>query len=82
MVLPFFSPLRLDFWTAGPEEAKEPGGAKGLRLIQIRLTTSSLEKICRLGKTKTMQVATPVAASLCEASGLAHRSLATAKAVS
>jgi hypothetical protein len=28
MVLPFFSPLRLDFWTAGPEETKNPAGQK------------------------------------------------------
>jgi hypothetical protein len=82
LFFPFFSPLRLDFWTAGPEETKNPAGKSVLRLIQIRLTTLSLEKICGLGKTKTMQVATPVAASLCEAFGLAHRSLATAKAVS
>ena len=45
MVLPFFSPLRLDFWTAGPEETKNPAGQNVLRLIQIRLATQSLEKI-------------------------------------
>jgi len=52
MVLPFFSPLRLDFWTAGPEGDEEPNGENVLRLIQIRLATSSLEKIRRFGKTK------------------------------
>jgi len=44
MVLPFFSPLRLDFGTAGPEETKNLAGQNVLRLIQIRLTTPSLEK--------------------------------------
>jgi hypothetical protein len=48
-------PRRVAFWIAGPEEAKNLGGAKGLRLIQIRLATSSLEKIFRLGKTNCSQ---------------------------
>jgi len=48
-------PRRVAFWIAGPEEAKNlGGGAKGLRLIQIRLATSSLEKIFRLGKTNCL----------------------------
>ena len=36
---------------AGPEETKNPAG-KVLRLIQIRLARSSLEKICERGKSK------------------------------
>ena len=45
MVLPFFSPLRLISAIAGPEETKNLAGQNVLRLIQIRLATSSLEKI-------------------------------------
>ena len=43
----FFLPFPravLDLWNRGSGRGEEPGGAKGLRLIQIRLTTSSLEK--------------------------------------
>jgi hypothetical protein len=47
-------PRRVAFWIAGPEEAKNLGGAKGLRLIQIRLATPSLEKIFRVGKTNCL----------------------------
>jgi hypothetical protein len=54
-------PRRVAFWVAGPEEAKNLGGAKGLRLIQIRLATSSLEKICRLGKTNRLPANQPTA---------------------
>ena len=39
----FLFPRRVDSAIAGPEEAKNPAG-KVLRLIQIRLTTPSLEK--------------------------------------
>jgi hypothetical protein len=45
MVLPFFSPLSCFSGIAGPEEDEEPSGAKGLRLIQIRLAASSLARI-------------------------------------
>jgi len=45
MVLPFFPPLRLISAVAGPEEAKNLAGQKFVRLIQIRLATSSFEKI-------------------------------------
>ena len=48
MVLPFLSPL-YEFGMAGPEETKNLAG-KGLRLIQIRLTTPSVEKISDIGK--------------------------------
>jgi hypothetical protein len=51
MVLPFFSPLRLDFWTAGPEETKNPAGQKCPPPDSDPLATPSLEKICGLGKT-------------------------------
>jgi hypothetical protein len=44
MVLPFFSPARLDFWIAGPEEAKNPAGKKILRLIQIRFSDAKFVK--------------------------------------
>jgi hypothetical protein len=46
MVFPFFflSPLSL-FWNCGSGKDEERSGAKGLRLIQIRLATSSLPKI-------------------------------------
>jgi len=43
MVLPLFSPLGFICAIAGPEETKNQRG-KGLRLIQIRLATPSLEK--------------------------------------
>jgi hypothetical protein len=43
MVLPFFSPL-VDSLFAGPEKAKNLGGATGLRLIQIRLALRILKK--------------------------------------
>jgi len=42
----FLSPAPLvRFWIAGPEEAKNLAGQKGLRLIQIRLASASLEKM-------------------------------------
>src|SRR5262245_12737037 len=44
MVLPFLAPLGRVSGIAGPEEAKNLGGARGLRLIQIRLATSIFEK--------------------------------------
>jgi hypothetical protein len=34
----------LDLWDGGSGRGEEPGGAKVLRLIQIRLTTPILEK--------------------------------------
>jgi hypothetical protein len=60
MVLPFFSPLRLDFWTAGPEETKNPAGRKALRLIQIRLATPSLAKIRLASQDNSAQRGSPV----------------------
>ena len=59
MVLPFFSPLRLDFWTAGPEETENPAGRKALRLIQIRLATSSLAKIRLASQDNSAQRGSP-----------------------
>jgi hypothetical protein len=45
MVLPFLSfPAVLIQLAAGPDEAKNLAGQKGLRLIQIRLATPSLQK--------------------------------------
>jgi hypothetical protein len=44
MVLPFFSPAGC-FGGCGSGRGEEPSGGNVLRLIQIRLTTSSLEKI-------------------------------------
>jgi hypothetical protein len=44
MVLFFLFPARLLFGNAGLEEAKKPGGASGLRLIQIRLVTRVWQK--------------------------------------
>jgi hypothetical protein len=35
----------LDLWNRGSGRGEEPGGAKGLHLIQIRLATLSLGKI-------------------------------------
>jgi len=59
MVLPFFSPRSIRFCgIAGPEEAKKPGGAKGLRLIQIRFNDAEFEKI-----SPTWQDNSPVSAS-------------------
>jgi len=43
MVLPFLAPLGHLSGIAGLEEAKNLGGARELRLIQIRLAVSSLE---------------------------------------
>jgi hypothetical protein len=45
MLLPFFFPRYIDSAIAGPEGAKNLAGKNVLRLIQIRLTTSSVEKI-------------------------------------
>jgi hypothetical protein len=47
-------PRCVRFRTAGSGRGEEPSGAKVLRLIQIRLATSSLEKIFRLGKTNCL----------------------------
>jgi hypothetical protein len=44
MVLPFCFPATLILRIAGPEGGEEPAG-EVLRLIQIRLTTPSFEKI-------------------------------------
>jgi hypothetical protein len=43
MVLPSV-PRSVRFLGCGSGRGEEPGGAKGLRLIQIRLTTPSLKK--------------------------------------
>jgi hypothetical protein len=40
-----FSPAALDFWDCGSGRDEEPSGENVLRLIQIRLATSSLEKM-------------------------------------
>ena len=45
----FLFPRRVDSAIAGLEEAKNPAG-KILRLIQIRLMTSSVEKLANLSK--------------------------------
>jgi hypothetical protein len=46
MVLPFFLLLtELRFWDCGSGKGEEPSGGRVLRLIQIRLTASSLSKI-------------------------------------
>jgi hypothetical protein len=57
-------PRQVDSQIADPEETKNLGGAKGLRLIQIRLATSSLEKTCRLGKANCVPRISPTAVSL------------------
>jgi len=41
----FLFPAELLFRTCGSGRGEEPGGGKILRLIQIRLTTPSFEKI-------------------------------------
>jgi hypothetical protein len=53
MVLPFFFPLRCFSGIAGPEETKNKR-KKFLRLIQIRLATSSLEKMSLACQTETI----------------------------
>jgi len=40
----FLFPAALTLRFGGPEEAKKPSGGNVLRLIQIRVTTSSFEK--------------------------------------
>src|SRR5882724_12996917 len=47
----FLFPATFRFLDCGSGRDEEPCGEKVLRLIQIRLTTPSLEKICGLGKT-------------------------------
>jgi len=50
-IFPFlFFPAAFISTTAGLEEAKNPGGEGILRLIQIRLATSSVEKIWSFGQ--------------------------------
>jgi hypothetical protein len=52
MLFPFFFPAPLILKVAGQEEAKNLAGENVLRLIQIRLTTSSLQEItpaCQVG---------------------------------
>jgi hypothetical protein len=61
MVLPFF-PRRIDSVGSGSGRGEEPGGAKLLRLIQIRLTTASFEKIPQRVKIKTGKQLTAAAA--------------------
>jgi hypothetical protein len=43
-LFPFLFPAVLILLSAGPEEAKKPGGAKGLRLIQIRFSDAEFGK--------------------------------------
>jgi hypothetical protein len=43
-------PRRVAFWVAGPEEAKNLGGAKGLRLIQIRWRCRAWKKSAGLAR--------------------------------
>jgi hypothetical protein len=57
MVLPFCFPARLHLCGSGSGRGEEPGGVKGLRLIQIRLTASSFDK-------KARQLSTQFAGSL------------------
>src|SRR5262249_39643738 len=45
MVVPLFFPAELIQLIAGPDEAKNHSGTKVLRLIRIRIVTSSFEKI-------------------------------------
>ena len=59
MGIPFFSPL-VDSAIAGPEEAKNLSGEKVLRLIQIRLTTPSLEKSRQLVKPIRRKLESPI----------------------
>jgi hypothetical protein len=53
VVLPSF-PRRVGFWDCGSGRGEEPSGAKVLRLIQIRLATSSFEKISLAGQDKNV----------------------------
>jgi hypothetical protein len=55
MVLPFISPRCVDSAIAGFRTGEEPSGEKVIRLIQIRLTTSSLEKILLDCQDETLQ---------------------------
>jgi hypothetical protein len=55
MVLPFLSPAELVSKLAGPEGAKNLAGEMPLRLIQIRLTTSSFEKILAVRQDNSMR---------------------------
>ncbi len=55
MVLPFLCPACLHFCDCGSGRGEEPGGVKGLRLIRIRLTTSSLAKTPPTCQTNSLQ---------------------------
>jgi hypothetical protein len=48
-------PRYIDFCGAGPEKAKNPSGAKVLRMIQIRLAMLSLAKISATCQTNSWQ---------------------------
>ena len=55
MVLPFFFPAALILRLEGSGRGEEPSGGNALRLIQIRLTASSLDKILLGCQDKTLQ---------------------------
>jgi hypothetical protein len=56
MVLPSFFPAQLTLWNCGSGKGEEPSGEEAvLRLIQIRLTVSSLEKIWLACQTNSPQ---------------------------
>jgi hypothetical protein len=60
MVLPFFCPATLILWNCESERDEERSGGKVLRLIQIRLATSSLEKISPTCQHNSLQVQPPI----------------------
>src|SRR6266446_9011588 len=59
MVLPFFFPATLILRLAGPEETKNLAG-KDLRLIQIRLTAPSLDKIKPTSQDNSQRLKPPI----------------------
>jgi hypothetical protein len=55
----FFLPRHVESAITGPEETKNPAG-QGLRLIQIRIATPSLEKSCQPFKTIRRKRESPI----------------------
>ena len=64
MVLPFLFPRYIDSVIRGSGKGEEPSGGSALRLIQIRLTAQSVDKIeplCQVTKpTEWRDAAMPV----------------------
>ena len=60
MVLSFFFPAALILRFAGPEGAKNLAGQNVLRLIQIRLTASSLDKITPASQDNSQRLEPPI----------------------